>query len=80
MTFISMMWWAMPIFIALVYLAVGFGVSKVLIKNGTIETVFDYWYYFILWLPLAVAGVLWTVAVKLIKIPKAIAEGQINKN
>lgn len=76
---LAQLWWIMPIFIGLVYFALGFLVCKAFIKNNTIESVSDYWFYFILWLPLFVLGGLWSLAKWISKFPTRIAENQINK-
>lgn len=76
---LASLWWIMPIFVGMVYFALAFLICKYLIKNGTIETASDYWFYFILWLPLFTIGGLMTLGGWLIKFPKQIAENQINK-
>ena len=76
---LSQLWWLMPIFIGLVYFALGFIVCKAFIKNNTIESVSDYWFYFFLWLPLFIIGGLFTLVKWLAQFPARIAENQISK-
>lgn len=78
---LASLWWTMPVFVALIYFAVGFLVCRFILdkKEDIIESAADYWFYFILWLPLCVIGFIWSVGNALWTIPKKIAESQINR-
>jgi uncharacterized membrane protein len=77
---LSQLWWIMPIFIAVVYFTIGFFICKQLIKNNVIESVLEYWLYFIFWLPMFLFGALITLLRWVGRVPKRIAENQIHKN
>lgn len=80
MTFIlAQLWWLMPIVIAIVYCIAGFFICKKLIKMEQIDSPLEWWYWFILWLPIMATGLVWTIMAFLIQFPKKFAEKQINK-
>ncbi|AHY25065.1 hypothetical protein AVV36_gp103 [Pectobacterium bacteriophage PM2] len=70
----------MPIVIFIVYFVLSFIISKILIKKGIIETAGDYWFYFILWLPSFVLGLIYSFLILLLTFPKNWANKQINKD
>ncbi|QYN80256.1 hypothetical protein [Kosakonia phage 305] len=76
---LAQLWWFMPIFLVGVYFTIGFLITKAFIKNEHIHSVADWWFWFVLWLPAFCVGGLWSALAWLAKLPKRIAENQINK-
>lgn len=77
---LAQLWWIMPIFISLVYLAVGWIITNALVKRGYIETPLNYLFSIILWLPVGVIQVVWNVLKWLLIQPKLFAERQLEKH
>lgn len=77
---LAQLWWIMPVFIALVYLAVGWLITNALVKRGYIETPFNYLFSIILWLPVGVIQVIWRILSWLLMQPKLFAEHQLEKH
>ena len=77
---LAQLWWLMPIFIGLVYLALGFIIAKHMIKEEVyIKNAFDYWLVLLFWLPGAAIGGTISLIKFLAILPKRFAENQINK-
>lgn len=77
---LAQLWWLMPIIVALVYFVVGHFICRALIKNEHIQSVGAYWFYFICWLPAVAFGLLWKVLSTASKLPRRIAERQLNQH
>jgi hypothetical protein len=77
---LAQLWWIMPVFIVLVYLAVGWLITNALVKRGFIETPFNYLFSIILWLPVGVLKVIWHILSWLLIQPKLFAERQLEKH
>lgn len=77
---LAQLWWLMPIFIAMVYLAVGWLITTALVKRGYIETPLNYLISIILWLPIGGLQVIWHTLSWLLYQPKRFAEHQLEKH
>lgn len=70
---------AVPIVIALVYLILGFIITKRLIKMEMVDSPADFWFYFLLWLPAFLIGGIWSFLTWLAKFPVKFAEKHLYK-
>lgn len=70
----------MPIIIFVIYIIIGWSVVKHLIKEGSVETAFAFWFYVFLWLPAFILGCIFIAFKFMLKLPKRIAEKAINKH
>lgn len=75
-----MIWWIIvPIVIAIVYLVLGFIITKALIKKDVVHSPLDFWFYFLLWLPIFFFGGLWTLLCVIARAPINFAYKHLDK-